>query len=54
MRVINRFFAEPVARHYEDLFFLIPERERKHPFQVIDARGAFFLVKMKDRLRVGQ
>src|SRR5262249_52503942 len=50
--VIQRLLPEPVARKHELALPLVPERERKHPVQALDACLSVLLVKVDDHFRI--
>ncbi len=53
VNVIERFHAETITRDEQLLRAPIPDGERKHAPEVVDAAVAILLVQMQDRLRVG-
>ena len=51
-RVVQRLHPEPVAREQQPLPLRVPEREREHPAEVLDAVVAVLLVEVHDHLGV--
>ena len=51
-RVEQRLLADAVARQQQLLAAPVPEREREHAVQVLDAGGAVLLVEVRDHLGV--
>ncbi len=51
---VQRLHAQPVAADDEAGPPRVPEREREHPVQVLDARVAVGLVQVQDRFAVGR
>jgi hypothetical protein len=45
-RVVQRLYAEPVARQEELAFPLVPDREGKHAVEVVDAIFPEFLIEV--------
>ncbi len=51
-RVVQRLDAEPVARQQQPSALPIPQRERKHSLQALDAALSFCLVQVQNGLGV--
>src|SRR5690606_10956569 len=54
LSIEKRFDAQSIARHQQALLNGIPQRERKHPLQMIQAGVAILLIKMNDDFSVAR
>ena len=51
--VVERLDPEAIAGQEQLLATLVPDRDREHPVEALDAPRAFLLVEVDDRLGVG-
>ncbi len=53
VEIVQRLDAHAVARHEQSASLRVPNGERKHPAELLDALGTLVLVQMHDDFRVG-